>query len=58
MAVSGQEKARRLLLAAAVGSVVGVGVAGTVSPVVGGAIVVVAWLDFVYALHSFGRAEG
>ncbi len=52
------QKARRLLLAGAVGSVVGVGVAGTVSPLVGGAIVVVAWLDFVYALHSFGRAEG
>jgi F0F1-type ATP synthase assembly protein I len=48
--------ARTALVVAAVASVLGVGVAGTVSRVGGGVLLVLGWLAFVYALHSFGRA--
>jgi hypothetical protein len=57
VAVSAEQRAKRLLLGGAVASVVGVAIAGTLSQKVGGSIVVVGWLDLLYALHSFGRAE-
>jgi hypothetical protein len=43
------------LAAAAAVSVLGVLLAGTVSRDVGGPVVVVGWLAFLYALHRFGR---
>ncbi|HEY2516568.1 MAG TPA: hypothetical protein VGI39_37115 [Polyangiaceae bacterium] len=59
MALAGgaaEPKARNALLAAAGTSALGLIVAGTVSPVVGGVLLVAAWGGFLYALHSFGRA--
>jgi hypothetical protein len=55
-AESAEGRARTSLVVAAGASVVGVAVAGTVSREVGGVILVLGWLVFVYALHSFGRA--
>jgi hypothetical protein len=48
--------ARRVLLSAAVVSAIGVGVAGSASPVGGGVILVLGWIAFVYGLHTFGRS--
>ena len=53
-----EPKARRALLTAAGASALGLVVAGTVSPVAGGVILVAGWAGFLYALHSFGRAGG
>ena len=51
-----EKRAQRILLTAASISAVGVAVAGTVSRVAGGVIVVAGWLAFLYGLHAFGRA--
>ena len=56
MALS-EPQARRLLFGAAVTSVLGIAVAGTVDRAVGGVIVAIGWLAIVYGLHAFGRAE-
>jgi hypothetical protein len=55
-AVPDEGRARSTLLVAAAASVLGVAVAGTFSRTAGGVFLVVGWLAFVYALHSFGRA--
>ena len=55
---AGEPKARKALMGAAGASALGLVIAGTASPVVGGAIVVAGWAAFLYALHSFGRAGG
>ncbi len=57
MAVTTEARARRLLVAAAGTSAVGIAIAGTASRVGGGIIVVAGWLAFVYALHAFGRSD-
>jgi hypothetical protein len=36
----------------------GVAVAGTLSPSMGGAMVVTGWLALVWAIHRLGRARG
>lgn len=54
----GEPKARKALMMAAGVSALGLVIAGTASPVVGGVIVVLGWAAFLYALHSFGRAGG
>jgi hypothetical protein len=41
---------------AAAGSAVGVAIAGSASPTIGGVLVVASWLSFLYALHAFGRS--
>ena len=51
-----ERSARSALVVAGGASVVGVAVAGTVSRTAGGVLLVLGWLAFVYALHSFGRA--
>jgi hypothetical protein len=51
-----ETRARSALVVAAVTSVLGIAVAGTVSKTAGGVLLVIGWLAFVYALHSFGRA--
>ena len=51
-----EKSARRALLVAGGASVLGVAIAGTVSRTAGGVFLVLGWLTFVYALHSFGRA--
>ncbi len=51
-----ERRARSSLLMAAGMSVLGVAVAGTASRIAGGVLLVLGWLAFVYALHSFGRA--
>jgi hypothetical protein len=57
MAVNAKPNVRNALLTAAALSVIGVGIAGTVSREVGGVILVASWIAFVVALHAFGRAE-
>jgi energy-converting hydrogenase Eha subunit C len=54
--VQPEKQARTGLVTAAAASVLGVAVAGTLSREVGGVLLVVGWLAFVYALHSYGRA--
>ena len=49
------DQARTGLAVAAAVSALGVLLAGTVSRDVGGPVVVVGWLAFLYALHRFGR---
>jgi hypothetical protein len=56
-AASSGQRAKRLLMGGAIASVLGVAIAGTVNQKVGGAIVVVGWLDLLYALHALGRSE-
>ncbi len=59
MAVSSspaEARARTALLVAGGASVLGIGLAGTLSRTAGGVLLVVGWLAFVYALHAFGRA--
>jgi hypothetical protein len=51
-----ETRARSALVRAAVTSVLGIAVAGTMSKTAGGVLLVIGWLAFVYALHSFGRA--
>jgi hypothetical protein len=51
-----ETEARRAVVVAAGVSVAGVAVAGTFSRTVGGAVLVLGWLAFVYALHSYGRS--
>jgi len=43
------------LFAAALALVLGLGLVGTVSPTVGGFVVLGSWLYFIYALHAYGR---
>jgi len=47
---------RTALGAAAAVSATGVLLAGTVSRDVGGPLVVLGWVAFLYALHRFGRS--
>ena len=56
MEVNREHHARTSILVAAVMSILGVAVAGTVSRTGGGVCLVLGWLAFVYAIHSFGRA--
>ena len=48
-------RARQMLLMAGGISALGVAIAGTLSRVAGGVVVVVGWLAFLYGLHAFGR---
>jgi hypothetical protein len=43
------------VLAAAGAVAAGLAVAGSVSQVAGGVVVVLGWLGFVYSLHRYGR---
>ena len=54
--VAAERSARAALVVAGSASVSGIAVAGTVSGTAGGILLVIGWLAFVYALHSFGRA--
>jgi hypothetical protein len=59
MAMTSHEHRARLAIAfAATGSAVGVAVAGSLSPTMGGVVLVASWLGFLYALHAFGRSGG
>ncbi|MFO0678605.1 MAG: hypothetical protein U0169_18880 [Polyangiaceae bacterium] len=49
-------KAGRLMGGAALGIAVGVGVAGSVSPTVGGVVIVGGWLAMLAGIHKYGRA--
>jgi hypothetical protein len=51
-----EARTRSALALAAASSVLGIALAGTVSRTLGGVLLVLGWLAFVYALHSFGRA--
>lgn len=51
-----EARARSSLVVAGGASVLGVALAGTVNRTIGGVLLVLGWLAFVYALHSFGRA--
>jgi hypothetical protein len=53
---SAEGRARSALVFAGGLSILGIAVAGTVSRAVGGVFLVLGWLAFVYALHSYGRA--
>jgi energy-converting hydrogenase Eha subunit C len=55
-AASAEGRARSSIVVAAATSILGVAVAGTVSRTAGGVLLVLGWLAFVYAIHSFGRA--
>jgi hypothetical protein len=55
-ATTGERTWRTVLGAAAAVSASGVLLAGTVSRDVGGPVVVVGWLAFLFALHRFGRS--
>lgn len=46
----------RLLFAGMLASALGVIVAATIRPTVGGVILIVGWLVAIWGLHSFGRA--
>ncbi len=47
--------AKRIYLAAAVGTAVGLAIAGSIDQATGGVIVVASWALGVYALHRLGR---
>jgi hypothetical protein len=47
---------RTLIAVGAVTSAVGVGVAGTLSPELGGVFLVAGWLVLIVGTHGFGRA--
>lgn len=49
-------KMRGVVVGASAAVAIGLAVAGTLSPIAGGVLVVAGWLVFVYALHGFGRA--
>ncbi len=49
-------KAGRLMGGAAAGIAVGVGVAGSVNPTVGGIVIVAGWLAMLAGIHQYGRA--
>jgi hypothetical protein len=51
-----ERRARSSLLFAGGMSILGVALAGTASRAAGGLLLVLGWLAFVHALHSFGRA--
>jgi hypothetical protein len=52
------ERGRRFLALGAALSAVGVAIAGTAAPSLGGICAVAGWLVFVAGLHLFGRAGG
>ncbi len=59
MALSPSERlARKLVVAGALSAALGAAVAGTVSPTVGGLILLAGWLVLAAAIHRFGRADG
>ena len=49
-------RARLLLALGAVGVVVGIAIAGTVSRAIGGFILVTGWLIIGAGIHAFGRS--
>ncbi len=49
--------ARSLLFGGAGLVALGLGIAGTASPNVGGFVTVAGWLALVWAIHRFGRAR-
>lgn len=56
MALTPDQRPRVAIAMAAAGSAVGVAIAGSASPTIGGVLVVASWLSFLYALHAFGRS--
>jgi hypothetical protein len=55
MALTREQRARTVLILAAAGSAIGVALAGSLAPTLGGVLLVASWLSFLYALHAFGR---
>jgi hypothetical protein len=53
---TGAIRARTLIGVGAVTSATGVGVAGTLSPDLGGVLLVAGWLVLILGTHGFGRA--
>jgi hypothetical protein len=50
-------RARQLLVAGAALCAIGLGIAGTVSPTLGGTLLVAGWALLAYAIHRFGRSR-
>jgi hypothetical protein len=49
-------RARSVITIGALSAALGVGLAGSASPTMGGVLLIAGWLALVVGIHSFGRA--